>query len=180
MLTKGHLTQSGLDEIISIKAALNWGNSDLLNSTFPNVKPIERPSYIISEELLNPEWVSGFSEGDSSFIVYINPNRNEVQAKFTIGLNEREKPLLIRLQSFFNGLGGIYTDNTNNSLNYKISKIEYLINVIIPHFNTYKLVGNKNLNFLIWSQIVSLVNNKTHLTSEGLNLIKSLKDQLNK
>ena len=85
-----------------------------------------------------------------------------------------------KIQSFFNGVGGIYADKTNNSLNYKIAKIEHLINVIIPHFNTYKLVGNKNLNFLIWFQIVSLVKNKTHLTSEGLNLIKSLKDQLNK
>jgi hypothetical protein len=114
MITKEHLTQSGFAKekiisiSISIKAALNWGNSELLNSTFPNVKPIERPAYIISEEPLNPDWVSGFSEGDSSFIIYINYinyinyNRNEVQAKFTIGLNEREKPLLIKLQSFFN------------------------------------------------------------------------------
>jgi len=178
MLTKEHLTQSGLENIISIKAALNWGNSELLKSNFPNVKPIERPDYIISEEPLNPDWVSGFSEGDSSFIIYIN--KNEIQAKFTIGLNEREKPLLIKLQSFFNGVGGIYADNASNTFNYKIAKIEHLNNIIISHFNTYKLVGNKNLNFIIWSQIVSLIKNKTHLTSEGLNLIKSLKDQLNK
>jgi hypothetical protein len=69
-------------------------------------------------------------------------------------------------------------------------KRENLIKVIIPHFNTYNLVGNKNLNFLIWSQIVSLINplalgssgkgNKKHLTSDGLILIKSLKDKLNK
>lgn len=141
---------------------------------------MQRPSYVTTEEPLNPDWVSGFSEGDSSFTIYINSARNEVQANFRIGLNKREKPLLIKLQSFFNEVGSIYADNSTNSFHYKISKIKDLTNVIIPHFNTYKLVGNKKLNYLIWSQIISLINNKTHLTSEGLNLIKSLKDQLNK
>jgi hypothetical protein len=163
-----------------MKRVLNWENSELFNNTFPNIKPIERPSYVTTEEPLKPDWVSGFSEGDSTFIVYINSDKNEVQVYFKIGLNKREKPLLIKFQSFFNVVGSIYADNSNNSPNYKISKIKDLINVIIPHFNTYKFVGNKKLNFLIWSQIVSLINNKTHLTSEGLNLIKSLKDQLNK
>jgi hypothetical protein len=31
--------------------------------------------------------------------------------------------------------------------------------------SSINLVGNKKLNFLIWSQIVSLINNKIHLTS---------------
>ena len=50
----------------------------------------------------------------------------------------------------------------------------------MPHFNSYELVGNKKLNFLIWSQILSLIINKAHLTSEGLEQIKYLKNQLNK
>src|SRR5690606_2763009 len=101
--------------------------------------PLERPPYIISKEPLNPDWISGFSEGDSSFYIYIYSNNNEVQARFSIGQNEREKLLLIKLQSFFNGVGSIYIDKTNeNFVNYKISKKEDLINIIIPHFNTYE------------------------------------------
>ena len=66
MVTKEHLTQSCFEKMISIKAALNWGNSFwfvlkikivLLIKTFPNIKPIERPSYVTSEEPLNPEGV---------------------------------------------------------------------------------------------------------------------------
>ena len=148
---------------------------------FPYVKPIERPSQIITEKSLNPYWVSGFSEGDSSFIVYINSNRtNEVQASFVICLNEREKPLLIKIQSFFNGIGSIYNNSYNNSCTYKITKKIHLKDIIMPHFNSYELVGNKKLNFLIWSQILSLIINKAHLTSEGLEQIKYLKNQLNK
>ena len=50
----------------------------------------------------------------------------------------------------------------------------------MPHFITYELVGNKKSNFLIWSQILCLTNKKAHLTTEGLDKIKFLKDQLNK
>jgi hypothetical protein len=55
-----------------------------------------------------------------------------------------------------------------------------VINVIVPHFNQYKLEGNKQKNLLIWKEIVSLVNSKAHLTPEGMVKIKELKDKLNK
>lgn len=47
--TKEHLTQFGLEQIISIKSILNWGNSELIMNTFLNIKPIEKLSYITSE-----------------------------------------------------------------------------------------------------------------------------------
>ena len=148
MATKEHLTQSGLEKIISIKAALNLGNSELLRVTFPDVQPIERPSYIITEESLNPYWVSGFSEGDSSFIVTIPSNRtNEVNLAFGIHLNEREKPLLTKMQSFFQGIGFIYDNSYDNSCYYKITKKTELNDTIKPHFNSYELVGNKKPTF---------------------------------
>jgi hypothetical protein len=103
MITKEHLTQSGLQQIISIKSAINWGNSELLMNTFSNIKPIERPPYIISEVPINPHWVSVFCVGASSFSIYLRPNTNEVQVSFIIYLNEREEPLLIKIQSFFYG-----------------------------------------------------------------------------
>lgn len=54
MITKEHLTQSGLEEIIAIKAGLNLGLSDKLKLAFPNVIPKIRPDYIPSENALNP------------------------------------------------------------------------------------------------------------------------------
>ncbi len=180
MVNKEHLTQSGLENIISIKANLNWGNSQQLMNSFPNVIPIARPTYKISEEPLNPYWLSGFSEGESSFYVSIIYKRNEVQAGFAIRLNERDKPLLIKIQYFFNGIGNIYDQSSNNASLLQISKRKDLTKIIIPHFNFYKLAGNKKTNFLIWSQILSLINKKAHLSSEGFEKIKHLKDQLNK
>ena len=88
--------------------------------------------------------------------------------------------MLFKIQSFFNGIGSIFNYSNNKSCLYKIGNKKELNGIIIPHFNSYELVGNKKPNFLIWSKIFSLVINKEHLTSEGLDKIKNLKDQLNK
>lgn len=180
MLTKEHLNQAGLEKIISIKSAINWGNSPNLKDSFPNVKPVERPKFKVSENPLNPHWVTGFSEGESSFYVSILSKKKEVQTGFAIRLNERDKPLLVKIQSFFNGIGNINHQSSDNTSIFKITKRINLIETIVPHFNTYELFGNKKPNFLIWSQILSLINERAHLTTEGLDKIKKLKDQLNK
>lgn len=179
LLTKEHLDQGGLEKIISIKSAINRGNSQIILDNFPNVEPIKRPTFKISEDPLNPYWITGFSEGDSSFYVSISSKKNEVQLGFAIKLNERDKPLLKKIQQFFNGIGNIYDQSSDNANLFKISKRTDLSQIILPHFNTYELIGNKKPNFLIWSQILSLINEKAHLTSEGLEKIKILKAQLN-
>ena len=51
---------------------------------------------------------------------------------------------------------------------------------MLSHFDTYKLEGNKLKNYLIFREIVLMVKSKSHLTPEGLNKIKLLKEGLNK
>lgn len=46
-----HLTQEGLEQIVSIKAAINNGLSDQLIKAFPQVTKLVRPLYISSNEL---------------------------------------------------------------------------------------------------------------------------------
>lgn len=145
---KAHLTKSGLEEIISLKAALNLGLSKRLIKAFPDVSlTINRDSYSLSEEPLDPDWVSGFTEGDGSFYVLTGSDR--IRPGLTIGLNIRDLPLLEKIQGFFGGIGNIYSTSSNNSVNYKVLGLTQLSDVIIPHFNSYELVGNKLANFMI-------------------------------
>jgi hypothetical protein len=43
MKQKEHLTQEGLEKIVSIKASVNLGLPDSLKAVFPNIKPVSRP-----------------------------------------------------------------------------------------------------------------------------------------
>ena len=98
MQKKEHLTESGLNAIISLKSVLNLGKTEKLILNFPYTKVIVRPEYVVNDTL-DPNWVSGFSEGDSSFYVSIS-DKGIVRVFYQIGLHNRETPLLHVLQKF--------------------------------------------------------------------------------
>lgn len=110
MINKEHLTQSGLEQIITIKTALNLGLSDKLKLAFPHIIPIVRPDYNPSQDALDPHWVTGFTEGDGSFIFYLGTN--SVKATYAIHLHKREEPLLIKIKDFFGSKGYITITET--------------------------------------------------------------------
>lgn len=85
MLSKHHLTTTGLESILSYKTAMNFGESDKLKLLFPNIISIKRPRPLVemSNVKLNPFWVTGFIEGVRSGSFHINTNKNGTQANET-------------------------------------------------------------------------------------------------
>lgn len=175
---KEHLNKTGLEQIIANKAGLNLGLPDKLKIAFPHVKLLTRPEYIPSEDILDPLWISGFVNAEGSFLVSFYQT-GQINAVFSIGLNERDLPLLKKIQSFFE-IGNINKVPSNNAVHYRVSAISELNTIIISHFERYPLSGVKLNNFLIWHKIVILIYNKLHLTEEGLVQLKFLRSTLNK
>jgi hypothetical protein len=60
---KNHLSIEGLQNIISIKAAMNKGLSDELKSNFINLNIVERP-LIVTKNIFDPNWIAGFVSGE--------------------------------------------------------------------------------------------------------------------
>ena len=177
MERKEHLNKSGLENILSIRSVLNWGLTDKLKLYFPDIIPAIT-EYSISNNPLDPDWISGFSDGESSFYVVSNPNK--VRVVFEIHLNERELPLINKIQNFFGGIGKIRLSSNSESVHYTIYNNSDLLNIVVPHFDKYRLEGYKLNNYLIWKEILLLVNSKTNLTPQDLNKIVELKPTLNK
>jgi len=55
---KKHLTLAGLQQIVSLKATLNFGLSENLKQEFPNLSILERPKYNPDNNILNPNFRS--------------------------------------------------------------------------------------------------------------------------
>lgn len=131
----------------------------------------------------NSDWITGFVDAEGCFTVSIfKINRKTkwgIQASFQIELHSRDLDLLLQIKSFFNNVGNIYIKKTRNKVQYKISKLNELTNIIIPHFENYPLLTQKHNDFILFKKIVLLINNKEHLTQEGLIKIISLKASLN-
>lgn len=75
---------------------------------------------------------------------------------FEINLHEKEIDILYKIKSFFS-VGSIYVRPNKKIVVYRVSKVNELIEVIIPHFSNYPLITKKNINFYLWSQVVKLV-----------------------
>jgi hypothetical protein len=58
-------------------------------------------------------------------------------------------PLLLSIQNYFQGVGVIYKDLKINRVSYRVTNPEDILRVIIPHFNTYPLLTQKHLDFLL-------------------------------
>jgi hypothetical protein len=125
---KKHLTQAGLQQIVSLKATLNFGLSENLKKEFPNLSVLERPNYSPDNTILNPDWISGFVEGDGSFFITIKKENNLVVAFLSRTLNIREKLLLTKIQDFFSGKGKLYIAS-KNVVQWKVFKLADLITI---------------------------------------------------
>src|SRR5204863_8221313 len=85
--------------------------------------------------------------------------------------------LLLQLQQIFGGIGSI--SKNQNMLIYYISKLSDLNNVIKPHFQKYSLLTQKAADFILFKEVVKLMNNKEHLSIEGIQKIISIKSSMN-
>ena len=62
---------------------------------------------------------------------------------------------------------------------FRVSSLEELLTVIIPHFDRYPLITRKQGDYLLFREIVNMKAQKLHLTSEGLQDIVNLRATLN-
>jgi len=133
---------------------------------------------------LNPYFVTGLIDAEGCFSTTIYKNIKlktgwRVQSFFEIGLNQKDSFLLYQLQEYFGGIGSIRLDKKSNALKYSVSNIKNLINIIIPLFQKYSLLTQKRADFILFKQIVELMNKGNHLTINGIQQIINLKASMN-
>ena len=57
---------------------------------------------------------------------------------------------------------------------YIVTKIDDIVNHIIPFFDKYKIIGSKHSNFLDFKSAALIIKNKEHLKQDGIGLNKIL------
>ncbi len=131
-------------------------------------------------ENINPWFITGFAEGEGSFIINITKNNKtgwRVQVEFKIGLHKKYLSLLKGIQKFFK-VGAVYKQG-DDAAQFLVQSAKELI-VIINHFDKYPLITRKKRgDFQLFKQVVYMMLNKDHLTLQGLGKIISIKASLN-
>lgn len=183
MSNKEHLTEDGLYKIVSLKASINKGLSEELRAAFPQCVPASRPT-IDNKRIPDANWLAGFVSGDGSFKSILKKSTSvkvgfQSILVFQITQHARDEKLMESLISYFE-CGYIEKDSRGPWLYYIVKNFTDISDKIIPFFHQYNIIGSKNLDFNDWCKIATLMQDKKHLTPEGLNKIISIKAGMNK
>jgi len=122
--------------------------------------------------ILSPGYITGLVQTDGSFffcnIVLSTKHRFGLQfrPKFTITADLNSKYVLENIFNYF-GCGNITENIKNFTAEYEVTRLEYLNNIIIPHFNKFPLFCGKLHAFNLFSKIVYYLYNKEKRTLEG-------------
>nr|YP_010121876.1 LAGLIDADG endonuclease [Monilinia fructicola]QRF72252.1 LAGLIDADG endonuclease [Monilinia fructicola] len=177
-----HLTLEGLNKIMSIKTVLNNGEvSDNLRLAFPNVEPILKPE-IKDRTIKSLHWLAGFTDAEGCFFVALKKSPasklgEAVWLRFILTQHTRDEDFLKSLVSTLNC--GRYIPKSGYG-EFIVEKFTDVSNKVIPIFEEFKLHGIKSKNFEDFQKVALLMENKVHLTREGLDEIKKIKGGMNK
>jgi hypothetical protein len=135
------------------------------------------------QERLDADWIVGFVDGEGCFYVALNKLEKmtlgwQVLPEFRVVQHQRDEVVLYRIREYFGF--GIVTVNHGDRKEFRVRGLENL-NRIVRFFRQYSLqTPSKRRSFEIFCQIIEMMNNKEHMSKEGLDKIAFLSSKMNR
>lgn len=189
MEQKQHLNTNGLSEIISIKSQFKMGLSPLLQTSFPNHKEYVKPAYIPDFNKIKRadaiQWLTGFINSDGHFGFFITGEaslKTRCTAQFSLCQLNSSRIVLEYVTQLL-GFGTVYPLIPgpllrNNASTVHITGIKQL-NKLIQVLAETKFYGAKALDYADFCKGINIMNNKGHLTNQGLSEMRDIAKSMN-
>lgn len=128
---------------------------------------------------IETNWLVGFTDGEGCYHIGIAKNETyslkyQVLPEFVITQHQRDIKLLYAIKSFF-GCGVVRTDK-KGICHYRVRNFKHLSEIIVPFFEKHSLKTMKKVDFLKFRKVILLMRNQEHLTSDGLDKIRKIKN----
>lgn len=132
---------------------------------------------------LDSGFISGFTDAEGCFLIIIRKAPKnllgwQLEVSFTINLHVRDLDLLNLIKTYFEV--GRISKERNGCCDFTISSLDQIITKVIPHFDKYPLKTQKYSDYLLFKEVVFIMQRKEHLTAEGLQKIVNIRASLNK
>lgn len=182
MKCKEHLTNEGLQKIVSIKYVLNQGLSNYLNSAFPLIVPAIRPQ-VKSNKIMDPNWIYGFASGEGCFHLGTKNTSKGGSVGFRLLVTQhiRDAELLKFLVNYLEC--GKYYPRLRSPMyaDYLVTRLEVFKYKIIPFFDKYSIHGVNSCDFNDFKKVFLIRENRNALlTADDRAEIKKIKLGMNK
>ena len=132
---------------------------------------------------LDPEWITGFVDGEGCFHVSINANETmkcgyQVLPEFTVVQHERDVAVLHALKAHFGC--GVVRKNHGDRMAYRVRALDHLLDRIVPFFVKYPLKTRKRIEFEKFRDVLLVMREGEHLTDGGVDRIRDIAGRMNR
>lgn len=130
---------------------------------------------------INPWFITGFTDAEGSFMCNMTRKPKykagwEIQPVFQIKLHVKDSSVILGIQQSLGNIGIV--DISQSTCNFRVRKLQEIIQ-LIEFFDKYPLISRKKGDYLLFKKIVSIIQLKEHLTTEGFQKIVNIKATLN-
>lgn len=143
-----------------------------------------------TKPIVTADYIVGITDGEGCF--YVNLGKSSaykagwrVQMHFHLKLQAGDRELLEKINNALH-CGNVYFQkeqrkNHTQCYRYSVSAWKDIESILIPFFQKHPLqTASKSASFAIFCQIADLVRQDLHLTKEGIETIRTLKQSMNK
>ena len=126
-------------------------------------------------------YLAGFADGEGSFNVSFRPRPDfQIPWKVSVSFNVSQKDRVI-LTLFKRYLGcGTLRGRPDGVWYYEVTNLNAVVENVIPFFERFRfLSAKKKRDFFKFKQIVELIQNGSHLTTDGIREILSIREEMN-
>ncbi len=132
---------------------------------------------------LDAQWIVGFVDGEGCFHVGISRHPEmtlgfQVLPEFTVVQHRRDVQVLHALKAWFGC--GVVRVNNGDRMAYRVRGNEHLLQRIVPFFMAHSLKTSKKIDFSKFRDVLLMMEDRLHLTTDGLERIRSIADQMNR
>jgi hypothetical protein len=132
---------------------------------------------------LEPEWVTGFVDGEGCFHVGINRHQEmttgyQVLPEFTVVQHKRDVQVLHALKALFGC--GVVRSNHGDRMAYRVRSIKHLNERIVPFFEKHPLKSKKRQDFMKFRRVLRMMAAGDHLTPHGVEEIRRIAAGMNR
>jgi hypothetical protein len=141
------------------------------------------------ERLKVASWISGFTDGEGSFVISVinNPTTRfgkQIFPEFVITQGAKSLSALETIQKFFDCgtivLNKRYDNHREHLYRYCVRSISELQEIIIPFFDQFPLKTYKQNDFILFKEVVGMMSEKEHLERDGWNKILEIASKTNR
>ena len=121
-----------------------------------------------NKKVKDTHWLAGFTSAEGCFLIIIFKSKTKIGEAilliFSVAQHSRNEQLIKSFIDYFQcGREEIRKDNI---VEFRVTKLDDIINKVIPFFLKYPVIGVKSQGFADWCKVADMIKNKKHLTKK--------------